>query len=76
MKQINATTFKAQCLKLMDQIQQFQTEIVVTKRGKPWVKVSPIGDSEPQPLIGSMAGMGETVADLTQPIDESWNADS
>ena len=74
MKQIKATSFKTHCLKVMDDIHHYQTEITVTKRGKPWVKVVPIGDMEPPTLIGSMVGLGKSIADLTKAIDEDWDA--
>ena len=53
MQRINATTFKQQCLSLLDTL---DTEgLVITKRGKAVAKVIPIG-SGCAALIGSMKG--------------------
>jgi antitoxin (DNA-binding transcriptional repressor) of toxin-antitoxin stability system len=53
MQRINATTFKQQCLSLLDAL---DTEgLVITKRGKAVAKVIPIG-SGCAALIGSMKG--------------------
>ena len=75
MTTINATTFKAKCLKLMDNVHLLHSEIVVTKRGKPWVKIVPCGEAKPSPLLGCMAGAGKTVGDLTKPVAESWEVE-
>ena len=53
MQQINATTFKQQCLSLLDNLDA--EGLVITKRGKAVAKVIPIG-SGCAGLIGSMKG--------------------
>ena len=53
MQRINATTFKQQCLSLLDALDA--EGLVITKRGKPVAKVIPIG-SGCAALIGSMKG--------------------
>ncbi len=53
MQRINATTFKQQCLSLLDALDS--EGLVITKRGKAVAKVIPIG-SGCAALIGSMKG--------------------
>ncbi len=41
MKQMRASAFKARCLSVMNDIQATGEPVIVTKRGKPVVKVIP-----------------------------------
>jgi prevent-host-death family protein len=54
MRSITATEFRAKCLALLDEIAETRETLVVTKRGKPLVRVvpaAPIDDlSNPLPL--------------------------
>ncbi len=52
MRTIPAGRFKAQCLKLLDEVAETGETIVVTKRGKPVAKVEPV--EEPPSLKGSV----------------------
>src|SRR5579859_3298404 len=50
-----AGKFKAQCLKLMDEVRDRHCEIVITKRGKPVAKLVPFEDKRPD-IFGYMKG--------------------
>ena len=52
MRTIPAGRFKAQCLKLLDEVAETGETIVVTKRGKPVARVEPV--EEPPSLAGSV----------------------
>jgi prevent-host-death family protein len=67
MKQIRASTFKARCLKIIDDIQATGEPVIVTKRGKPVVKVSP-AEPEKDGILGFMAGDFEIVGDIESPV--------
>jgi prevent-host-death family protein len=67
MKQMRASTFKARCLKVMDDIQATGEPVIVTKRGKPVVKVSP-AEPEKKDILGFMAGEFEIVGDIESPV--------
>ena len=67
MKQMRASTFKARCLAVMDDVQATGEPVVVTKRGKPVVKVVPI-ESEKDDLFGFMAGKFKIVGDIESPV--------
>ena len=71
---INATEFKAKCLKLLDEVAQTREPIVITKRGKPMAKVVPIEEEAPTSHFGYMAGTIEITGDIISPIEEEWSA--
>jgi prevent-host-death family protein len=73
MSTISASSFKAKCLALLDEVAETGLPITVTKRGKPVARVVPIGEPEPTSLLGSVSY--ESEADLLAPIDDTWEAD-
>lgn len=71
MKSIPAGEFKAKCLDLLDKVKERREEYIITKRGVPFAKLTPV---EPRPgtAWGFMRG---TVIDsdaLLEPNDEPW----
>lgn len=73
MKQMRASVFKARCLAVMDAVQATGEPVVVTKRGKPVVKVVP-AEPKKDGILGFMAGEFEVVGDIVSPITplEDW----
>jgi prevent-host-death family protein len=69
---IPAARFKAQCLRLLDEVAETGETIVVTKRGKAVAKLEPI--EEPPSLKGSVVYLVSD-EELIAPIDELWNAE-
>jgi prevent-host-death family protein len=67
MKQMRASVFKARCLSVMSDIQATGEPVIVTKRGKPVVKVVPI-DSGKNDVFGFMAGEFKIVGDIEAPL--------
>ena len=69
---MKASEFKARCLALMDEIAASGEEIVITKRGKPVARLTPL-EQPPRILFG--AG-GEIVisGDIVEPLDVEWEA--
>lgn len=70
---IAAGQFKAQCLKLMDQVQSHQEEIIITKHGKPVAKLVPFEETSASAL-GFLKGTVFNIDDIVSPIDEAWEA--
>ncbi len=73
---INATEFKAKCLKLVDEVARTREPIIVTKHGKPVAKVVPI-ELETEPAhtgFGCMAGTIKITGDIITPIEQEWSA--
>jgi prevent-host-death family protein len=73
MEQISATEFKAQCLSVMDKVANTGQPVIVTKHGKPVVKVVP-AEKQIDERFGSMKGKFKIVGDIinTVPLDD-WN---
>jgi prevent-host-death family protein len=75
-RQIPAAAFKANCLRLMDEVAKRRVPIVITKRGKPVAKLVPV-DEEPIDLFGYMAGTIKICGDIVSPIDDvEWTGDA
>ena len=67
MKQMRASAFKARCLKIMNDIQATGEPVIVTKRGKPVVKVIPM-KPENDDIFGFMAGKAKVIGDIESPV--------
>ncbi len=74
-RQVPAGEFKARCLRLMDEVRERGTEIVITKHGKPVARLVPVAD-DAAPVFGAMKGTVRIVGDIVAPIDVAWKADS
>ena len=74
-RKINAAAFKAQCLKLIDEVAESGQPITVTKRGKAKVQIIAVRE-KPKTLIGALKGSFEIVGDIGSPVfDQSeWDA--
>jgi prevent-host-death family protein len=74
MKTVPAAEFKARCLKIMDEVQVTREPVVVTKRGKPIIKLVPVKKASKR-LFGALAGEVKIIGDIESPIipPESWD---
>ncbi len=73
MEILAAGKFKAQCLALIDKVAQTREPIIITKYGKPMVKIVPIDaskDLNQKPL----KGVATYIGDIVSPVDEEWEA--
>lgn len=68
---VQASRFKAECLALMDEVAATGRALVVTKRGRPVVRVAPA--TEPPGLHGSVRFLVDE-EELLAPIDVRWRA--
>ncbi len=74
---IAAGKFKAECLKLMDRVNEEGLEMVITKRGKPVAKLVPAGGkSAPKSAFGILKGTAQVKGDIIAPTGETWEADA
>ncbi len=71
---IQAGRFKAECLKIMDDVQAKKNTVIITKRNKPIAKLVPIEEENNSLLFGKMKGTAHILGDLIQPIGEKWDA--
>jgi prevent-host-death family protein len=75
-RHVAAANFKADCLRLLDEVAQGRRPIIVTKRGKPVAKLVPV-DEEPIDIFGRMAGTIKICGDIIGPIaDLEWTGDA
>lgn len=70
--EIAAGEFKARCLALLDEVAETGREIIVTKRGKPVAKVTPI--EPPKSLKGSVRVIGD-IMNIIDPDEWEINRD-
>jgi prevent-host-death family protein len=74
-RRVPAAQFKAECLRLLDEVAQRRRPIIVTKRGKPVAKLVP-ADQAPIDPFGCMAGTAKICGDIISPIEDAgWTAD-
>ena len=75
MKKIAAGKFKAQCLKVMEQVRTTREPVLITKRGQPLVKLVP-AEKTSDDFIGRLEGIVTLVGDIESPIVplEEWDA--
>jgi prevent-host-death family protein len=70
---IPAAVFKAECLKLMDEVARTGRSIVITKHGKPVAQLAPVA-AEPGSLFGYMRNTVQIKGDVVAATGETWNA--
>jgi prevent-host-death family protein len=73
MKRIPAGVFKAQCLAIMDRVLHTGEPVVITKHGKPVVKLFP-AEKQADDIFDYMAGKARVVGDIVGPVTppEDW----
>jgi prevent-host-death family protein len=67
MEQIPAGEFKARCLAIMDRVLRSGEPVVITKHGKPVVKLVP-AEKQVDEIFGYMAGKVKIVGDIVGPV--------
>ena len=73
--EIPAGEFKARCLKLVDQVRATRRPIVITKRGRPVVRLVPLEEAtHRREIFGCMKGTVTICGDIVGPIGEEWHA--
>jgi len=75
-KRIGAAAFKANCLRILDEVERSGEPVTVTKRGRPVAELKPVQKRERRSIIGAMKG---TVLRYDRPFDpaiepEAWHA--
>lgn len=73
MKIMAAGSFKVHCLAVMDEVQKKRQTIVITKHGKPVVKIVP-ADKDADDIYGFLKGKVKIVGDVVSPAltPEEW----
>ena len=68
---IKASEFKAKCLKLMDEVAEGGTEIVITKNGRPVSRLVPYHEKN----FGRDRDKIRILGDIIEPIGVTWDAE-
>jgi prevent-host-death family protein len=75
MQKMAAAQFKAQCLAVMDQVSQSGRPIVITKHGKPVVKLVPASEGEDE-IFGALADIARIKGDIENTVPASdWGVE-
>lgn len=75
MQKMAAAQFKAQCLAVMDRVSQSGDAVVITKHGKPVVKVVPMSEGE-DAIFGALAGIARVTGDIESTVPASdWGVE-
>ncbi len=75
MKTMGISQFKAQALKVLDQVAASQEEIIITKRGKPLAQIIPYRGQEKNPKPGKLADAFVFEKDIVTPLgEEQWES--
>jgi prevent-host-death family protein len=70
-RRMAAGEFKARCLAVLDDVELFGREVVITKRGRPVAKVVPVRHVPAVPIPDLIVHQG----DLVSPIEVEWDAE-
>jgi prevent-host-death family protein len=75
MKTIPAGRFKAECLRIMDDVARRREPVTITKRGRPVARLVPV-EQPSRNLLGCLAARMTIVGDVTGPAvpANAWKA--
>jgi prevent-host-death family protein len=71
---IMASRFKAECLAILDQVDEMKVSYTITKHGRPVAKSVPADDPDDRPLMGSVTLIAERDEDYYS-TGEQWDAE-
>jgi len=73
---MSAAEFKSKCLKIMDEVNNTHEEVVITKHGNPVAKLVPYSQIPGRSIFGYMKNTAKVTGNITEPINEIWDADN
>jgi prevent-host-death family protein len=75
MKTMGISEFKSHALKVLSQVEKTQEVVVITKRGKPLVQITPFRDLDANSQPGRLADSLVFEEDIVSPLgEEMWDA--
>lgn len=69
---IPAAQFKAECLRLMDEVEKTRRPIIITKHGRPVAQLAPV-PADTGSLFGYMKATMRIQRDVMAPLDVEWS---
>lgn len=74
-QRVTAAEFKTHCLRLIEEVRQGNTEVVITRYGTPVAKLVPYSE-DAMSIFGYLSGTVVSHGDLISPTGEAWEADA
>jgi prevent-host-death family protein len=76
MKSVSISQFKQTCLRLLEEVRQTGTPLLITKRGEPIAEVIPVQRTEREDWRGCLRESVDIVGDIVTPATEpdEWEA--
>ena len=72
---VGISKFKAQALRMLDQVDKTHEELIITKRGRPLAKIIPIKEKSSKSTPGKLADTLVFEKDVVSPLgEEIWNS--
>lgn len=72
---ISAAKFKAKCLKIMDSVNTYHEEVIITKHDKPVAKLIPYSLKPGKSIFGYLKNSVRINGGIIDSIDDTWDAD-
>jgi prevent-host-death family protein len=69
---ISKSKLKPRVLEILREVEESRSEVIVTDRGRPVVKILPFVD-KPNEVLRSLKGSVLKYTDPTEPIEVDWN---
>ena len=70
MKEVQISTFKAQCLSLLDEVSRTKEGLTVTRHGKPLVVINPVENNKPRKGFGIAKGTMKIKGDIIETVTD------
>ncbi|MGB7190561.1 MAG: type II toxin-antitoxin system prevent-host-death family antitoxin [Acidobacteriaceae bacterium] len=75
MEKMAVAEFKAQCLAVMNHVSQSGQPVVITKHGKPVVKLVPVKEDEDE-IFGALSSIARITGDIEDTVPASaWGVE-
>ncbi len=76
MEQVSISKFKAQCLRILDEVNRTREPLAVTRNGQPLVVVHPVPEKPQRVAFGVAKASGKVLDDIVAPAIEAedWEA--
>lgn len=73
MKKVLISEFKAKCIGMIKEVHETGEPLLVTRRGKPMVKVEPVEKTSHLPVLGALKGTVEILGDIVHTdFSDDW----
>jgi len=69
-KKVSISTFKAECLQLLDEVSRTKEGLTVTRHGKPLVIIAPAKEHQSRKEFGIAKGTIEIKEDIIEPATD------